>query len=157
MQADCSQPQPGLVSWSQGWRWSSLLKPSTKQALRSGRRACLKIDTSMSVLFAVRQLAEAALPLPVWNPQPSGREEGEPCFASPEKKGTWWLGEKVYSSSTVTNKELFERQPQQRQLAYHTPLLGTASQQVQQKTQPETAADTDTLGSAGNAGCEQDE
>ena len=87
---------------------------------RSRRRACLKIDTSMSVLFAVQQPAGAVLPLPPLEPPPRPSPWGErrnPILLPQRRKATWWLGEKVYSISTVTNKELLAGQPQQRQLA----------------------------------------
>lgn len=42
----------------------------------------------MSVLFAVQELAGAALLLPsLGAPAPGGEEEEESCFASPENRG----------------------------------------------------------------------
>lgn len=90
VQAVRSQQQPVLEGWSQGWCWSSLLKPSIRlckeqeEGLPKNRHQHECAVCSAAVgwgCFAV------SLPGTPPLPQALGREE-EPCFASPEKKGT---------------------------------------------------------------------
>lgn len=111
-----------------------------------------KNSPSVSMLLAVQHLAALLLPCPE-PPAPAQGEGGGTCFSSPEKKGTWWLGEKVYSISTMTNKQLVEGQPQQRQLAHPHRCWQQLHNRCSRKHNPrQPARRGGTLGAAGSAG-----